>query len=169
MLFASTLGGGIREHIFWKNYFFHCAYTRYEAGLSIDEIWSEALQLGLDSKIVNNKNTPSSLPIPVLPTTTNTQDEGEETITFAAEIINPQVQIEPNGATITTTELFGNEGAVTTQPKIRSESEYEMIDDDKLLFDTSLNNADNSDGPVLATDYELDELEAEIARELLED
>ena len=32
--------GGQREVIFWKNYFFHCAYTRYEAGLSIDEIWS---------------------------------------------------------------------------------------------------------------------------------
>jgi len=32
--------GGQRELIFWKNYFFHCAYTRYEAGLSIDEIWS---------------------------------------------------------------------------------------------------------------------------------
>ncbi len=32
--------GGQREVIFWKNYFFHCAYARYEAGLSIDEIWS---------------------------------------------------------------------------------------------------------------------------------
>lgn len=32
--------GGERESTFWKNYFFHCAYTRYEAGLSIDEIWS---------------------------------------------------------------------------------------------------------------------------------
>lgn len=32
--------GGQRELTFWKNYFFHCAYTRYEAGLSIDEIWS---------------------------------------------------------------------------------------------------------------------------------
>ena len=31
--------GGERERIFWKNYFFHCAYSRYEAGLSIDEIW----------------------------------------------------------------------------------------------------------------------------------
>lgn len=31
--------GGERERIFWKNYFFHCAYARYEAGLSIDEIW----------------------------------------------------------------------------------------------------------------------------------
>ena len=34
-------GGGTRETAFWRNYFFHCAYTRYEAGLSIDEIWCE--------------------------------------------------------------------------------------------------------------------------------
>lgn len=27
--------------MFWRNYFFNCAYARYEAGLSIDEIWSE--------------------------------------------------------------------------------------------------------------------------------
>ncbi|KAL7468217.1 hypothetical protein ACHAXS_008446 [Conticribra weissflogii] len=32
--------GGEKEVAFWKNYFFHCAYARYEAGLSIDEIWS---------------------------------------------------------------------------------------------------------------------------------
>ena len=32
--------GGAREAVFWRNYFFHCAYARYEAGLSIDEIWS---------------------------------------------------------------------------------------------------------------------------------
>jgi hypothetical protein len=25
--------GGHRELIFWKNYFFHCAYTRYEVRL----------------------------------------------------------------------------------------------------------------------------------------
>jgi len=37
---ARLSSGGERELVFWKNYFFHCAYTRYEAGLSIDEIWS---------------------------------------------------------------------------------------------------------------------------------
>mmetsp|Transcript_2642 Transcript_2642/g.7292 ORF Transcript_2642/g.7292 Transcript_2642/m.7292 type:complete len:398 (-) Transcript_2642:338-1531(-) len=38
---SSLSGGGSRETIFWKNYFFHCAYCRYEAGLSVDEVWSE--------------------------------------------------------------------------------------------------------------------------------
>jgi len=33
-------GAGEKESTFWRNYFFHCAYTRYENGLSIDEIWS---------------------------------------------------------------------------------------------------------------------------------
>ena len=37
--------GGHRERTFWKNYFFHCAYARYEAGLSIDEIWCPEQQV----------------------------------------------------------------------------------------------------------------------------
>eukprot|EP00573_Skeletonema_grethae_P002159 CAMPEP_0201690078 /NCGR_PEP_ID=MMETSP0578-20130828/3553_1 /ASSEMBLY_ACC=CAM_ASM_000663 /TAXON_ID=267565 /ORGANISM="Skeletonema grethea, Strain CCMP 1804" /LENGTH=346 /DNA_ID=CAMNT_0048174927 /DNA_START=158 /DNA_END=1198 /DNA_ORIENTATION=- len=37
--------GGDRERTFWKNYFFHCAYARYEAGLSIDEIWCPEQQV----------------------------------------------------------------------------------------------------------------------------
>ena len=40
-LLCLDAGGGDREKVFWRNYFFHCAYTRYEAGLSIDEIWSD--------------------------------------------------------------------------------------------------------------------------------
>jgi len=38
---SSLSGGGARERVFWRNYFFHCAFTRYEAGLSIDEIWGD--------------------------------------------------------------------------------------------------------------------------------
>jgi hypothetical protein len=48
-LFVSS-GGGPREKVFWHNYFFHCAYTRYEAGLSIDEIWSFQPETGETSK-----------------------------------------------------------------------------------------------------------------------
>lgn len=48
--------GGQREVIFWKNYFFHCAYTRYEAGLSIDEIWSNEPR-----RPASTTNTPTAL------------------------------------------------------------------------------------------------------------
>merc|ERR1712232_338567 len=51
---ASLSGGGERERIFWKNYFFHCAFTRYEAGLSIDEIWNQEAQLKAMEKLQNH-------------------------------------------------------------------------------------------------------------------
>lgn len=44
--------GGERERMFWKNYFFHCAYARYEAGLSIDEIWCPEQQAKNQTKIL---------------------------------------------------------------------------------------------------------------------
>jgi hypothetical protein len=57
--------GGERERMFWKNYFFHCAYARYEAGLSIDEIWCPEKQAKIpvaseeesdDYDVVNNSD-----------------------------------------------------------------------------------------------------------------
>jgi len=45
--------GGQRELIFWKNYFFHCAYTRYEAGFSIDEIWSNESRASRPASVVD--------------------------------------------------------------------------------------------------------------------
>ena len=38
---AALAGAGEREKSFWRNYFFHCALARYEAGLSVDEIWGD--------------------------------------------------------------------------------------------------------------------------------
>ena len=104
-------------------------------------------------------------PVPIPTTTTGHSDEVEETITFAADDIKTQVTVEPTSTTAT---LFGNDGAATTADT-RAESDYEMIDDDKLLLDASLTNADNSNvqsSTADDADYELDELEAEIAREL---
>uniref|UniRef100_A0A7S2VAW2 BSD domain-containing protein n=1 Tax=Entomoneis paludosa TaxID=265537 RepID=A0A7S2VAW2_9STRA len=47
---SSLSGGGARESVFWKNYFFHCAYSRYEAGLSVDEVWSEEAVMKFDEE-----------------------------------------------------------------------------------------------------------------------
>jgi hypothetical protein len=94
-------------------------------------------------------------------------DEVEETITFGTDNISTtQVEVAPRS---TTAGLFDQESAAMTS-EMRTESDYEMIDDDKLLLDTSLNNTDSSNVLTSTTDdaadYELDELEAEIAREL---
>ena len=164
-LIAHIIGGGTREHIFWKNYFFHCAYTRYEAGLSIDEIWSDDVPDEHPPDIdFNNKNSSSSQTLPCPPVMASQKEEAEETITFDAADVNAQVKDEMVTAT---TGLFGQDTIGTKE--IRTESDYEMIDEDKLLLDTSLNNSAPENVPSAGADeadYELDELEAEIAREL---
>lgn len=95
--------------------------------------------------------------MPSPPVMASQKEEAEETITFDADDVNAQVKVEPATAT---TGLFGQD---TTG------SDYEMIDEDKLLLDTSLNKNAAGNVPLAGADeadYELDELEAEIAREL---
>jgi hypothetical protein len=95
-------------------------------------------------------------------------DEVEETITFANEAISTvpaPATMKP--ASETTVGLFDQGNAKTNE--MRSESDYEMIDD-KVSLETSVQNAAKSNELTLPIpdddNYELDELEAEIAREL---
>lgn len=156
-IYHFDLGGGARERIFWKNYFFHCAYTRYEAGLSIDEIWSEE-----DRSAAPSFQSPSV----AVASTALDIEEVEETITFNDEEDDTATKKEKSD------ELFVtgvDSTAGTLQPTtLRSESDYEMVDDDgsRLIVDSFINNDECIDSPIEDGDYELDELEAEIAREL---
>lgn len=56
-------GAGEKETLFWKNYFFHCAFTRYEKGLSVDEIWSQKPKASITDEMtsVAAKATEASL------------------------------------------------------------------------------------------------------------
>jgi hypothetical protein len=156
------VGGGIREHIFWKNYFFHCAYTRYEAGLSIDEIWSEVPIEDTNQPPAESKSNTLST-IPLVSTIAGKSDEVEETITFDVEKTS-NVSV-PTTIAEQAPQLFDHDDTTTAAP---SEPDYEMMNDDTLLMDSTLNiNNDGAIGePLDDGDYELDELEAEIAREL---
>jgi hypothetical protein len=133
-------GGGEREKVFWRNYFFHCANARYEAGLSIDEIWCEDQQKsdkpdGTDADQAEAKTR-------------------EETITFdnADEKADSEKKAFPAEPVTDTDAPFSTE----TEP-ISEVNDFEMVagDDD--------GGADDN-----VVDYELDALEAEIARELEE-
>jgi hypothetical protein len=153
-LFYFLLGGGARERIFWKNYFFHCAYTRYEAGLSIDEIWSEGDQ----------SSTPASLAVA---SATLENDEVEDTITFNNE---EEADVGTNNEKADALFVPGVAPSSGTSQKttLRSESDYEMVDVDgsKIIVDLVVQNDEVINTPMEDADYELDELEAEIAREL---
>ncbi|GKY93053.1 hypothetical protein MPSEU_000273600 [Mayamaea pseudoterrestris] len=146
----SKYGVGESELTFWRNYFFHCAFCRYEAGLSIDEIWSENQPIAPTSKA-----TAASAP------------REEETIVFKhpaddAKLSETEKAFPAEPATDVKAPL-GNlsvDDNETSSPAA-STTEYDMVGDN---FDQDLaGGLDDTDAGV---DYELDELEAEIAREL---
>mmetsp|Transcript_28360 Transcript_28360/g.81511 ORF Transcript_28360/g.81511 Transcript_28360/m.81511 type:complete len:323 (+) Transcript_28360:100-1068(+) len=134
-------GGGPREKVFWHNYFFHCAYTRYEAGLSIDEIWSyqpeaaeatnEAVQAAeeAEEEVVFADHDVQG-------------DEGVVENTFDADEVGSEKKKDAESSNFESQE---------TSPSGSASSEFEMLDEGEMEA---------------GTDPELDELEAEIAREL---
>lgn len=143
-IFFLLLGGGDREKVFWHNYFFHCAYTRYEAGLSIDEIWSFQ---PAEEKAANEASS-----------TSISQASAEETVVFDGgedEQAAPDSSSAPdeiNGENVDATESASGVAVSSNSPSESTASDYELVDGG-----TSGANA---------ADSELDELEAEIAREL---
>jgi hypothetical protein len=155
LIYCFISGGGARERIFWKNYFFHCAYTRYEAGLSIDEIWSEEDRLSapVASNVVSS---------------TLDGEESEEMITF-----NDDEGVDEGSQNEKSDEKcvpgVAPASGTSQRTTFRSESDYELVDADgsKInVVDSIIQNDEGIDAPLEDADYELDELEAEIAREL---
>lgn len=150
----STLsGGGERERIFWKNFFFHCAFARYEAGLSIDEIWSE-------EPVVVSGSIASSAQNEEATSATGTE---EETIVFESNEASPPAETTKAPTDTEGGWEAGSSAAGKSEPKVsRQSSDFDMMDD---LDDIGGNGKDKEEADEEG-DYELDELEAEIAREL---
>lgn len=150
----STLsGGGERERIFWKNFFFHCAFTRYEAGLSIDEIWSEEQPDTLASSVHTEEAKASA------------SGTEEETITFeggeGSQVSDNKLPAEREASEAG--DSSAAEKSVSGANVTRETSEFEMVDG---MDDIEGSDKEKKDGDGEAEDYQLDELEAEIAREL---
>ena len=149
----STLsGGGDRERIFWKNFFFHCAFTRYEAGLSIDEIWSE-------EQINESIHSSSHSGERVEPSAAGNE---EETILFESSEASQSADHKLPAEKISETGDSSSGQKPEHSPRVtRDSSDFEMVDDLDEIEDKNNENEEAGSG-----DYELDELEAEIAREL---
>jgi hypothetical protein len=141
------IGGGEREKVFWRNYFFHCAYTRYEAGLSIEEIWSDQPPM-VESTEASVEEVEESTE--------------EETITFVNDAEEDGPDAQP-----ATTKAFATDPSASTHA--RNEGEKDTNSGGALEggdFEMVGDSGGDSDEVLDAADYELDELEAEIAREL---
>jgi hypothetical protein len=146
---------------FWKNYFFHCAYARYEAGLSIDEIWS------------NRTDTPEAAG-------TKGRDEGfdildhasasDEEIVFDGLTLNDQKSRKLENVSPVQQKTFeGGEVNVANENKIHATDQLKS--DVVSSSDSVVESSRGGDYEFVATinddeEEPLDELEAEIAAAL---
>lgn len=149
---SNLSGGGERERIFWKNFFFHCAFTRYEAGLSIDEIWSDEHVAEALASSLHKEDSNAAAEV----------DE-EETITFESGETSKPTEKAPAEKETSESGDSSVDNRSEQKPKVtRESSDFDMVDD----LDEFDGNAKGGDETEEAVDYEMDELEAEIAREL---
>jgi len=177
----STLtGAGEKEKLFWKNYFFHCAYTRYEKGLTIEEIWerkpapptTEEMAASASSTNATNVESPSSVggdSQSVELTFESDDDAGTDGSSLDASSLPPLAA----GTTATSSSNSNIAGLSTILPSTNqsglskttsppaSVASYEIVD--------VLGKEDNFGGLENDDSDDLDDLEAEIARELEED
>ena len=195
---------------FWRNYFFHCAFTRYEAGLSIDEIWSDeppaaaAGAAGGGEATGNTASPTASAGATSAPSPTSNTNDTEETITFGKDAPNNTLaelaaQTYNSAADLVVGAAVAAAGATGSPAQQQRQQQQEdevatnnnttsIIDDASASATTATSGFemvsesgaysrgvvgdDDDDGDLAVSEtesYELDELEAEIARELLED
>lgn len=148
---ATTVGGGARERVFWQNYFFHCAYTRYEAGLSIDEIWS-----------YQETGSVEDVATAAIGAANDGEVEDEEVVfdgsTSAAGVSSGETEVAFHDDSVGANQAASTLAAATATAdsneveRVQSTNDFELVDE--------------ADGDDVVGDPELDELEAEIAREL---
>ncbi len=166
-------GAGEKETLFWKNYFFHCAYTRYQQGLSVEEIWSSKPKAIITGN--NEVNTSSTNIHQANEPTLNDiiADEDDETVELDLDEEVDNVLEEDNddanqsqhsipNATSAASEVDVQNGEMP-DPKEKQSTRSDSVSEFEIVNE-AIANIDNSDDL-----DDLDDLEAEIARELGED
>ncbi len=175
---AQLTNAGKTEKIFWKNYFFNCAFHRYDKGLSVEEIWvvdSNREATSLDEKSSLSQTISASLAAAVQSVNSmrsqdveahddaDTDDSIELTFEQEAEATKTDTSVSSSAQEVATMldkkSLHSNNNVsdedLTGSAVVSDTSAYEIVE--TAIIDTD------------ALDEELDELEAEIARELGED
>lgn len=166
-----TPGGGEREHYFWKNFFFHCAYARYEAGLSIDEIWND--EDPAERKTKQDAEAAAAAVAATEKTGEPATPTDEETITFDNNNESASPSNTPGTSNATTPATTTQETSIPSAEPAAEGKSSEAPPTSTDEADTSANDYENISSDNFddgfgedGFDAELDELEAEIAREL---
>lgn len=179
---AHLSGAGSQENKFWKNYFQHCAVIRKQVGMSVTEIWRDTDQTSADSvstaksgehenEIVFSRSSSNSSETAAADNTTSSNNKQQ---TPSEEKQNPaffNVGIPTNVTTTfaaSASKLVGGlfsatpaEGDGQAQEDKREGDEltdsFEIIKDKRSVSYSDKNESGEDD---------LDDLEAEIAKEL---
>ena len=160
------IGAGDTEYYFWKNYFYNCAVVRSKIGLSNGEIWDvPTVANGRETSVVETLNQNAETKnVSTDHDQTTSQNEGISTANDVDAIgDNASIIFETSSVASTSMVSLHSNNVGTSAPNTISSSpdkDYEII----LPSDGSKDVLDN----VLDTDGDeaLDDLEAEIAREL---
>jgi hypothetical protein len=155
--------------------------------LSIDEIWSEltdeerapvidttSATAASGATVASSQQSPPtsigslvmdaiSAQVSAMSEAPATETDVDETITFETSDAPGSVALDAESTALFAKHESASTTAVKPATKGPSESDFEMVGEDKL--DTEVEDG-AEDSPLGDEDYELDELEAEIAREL---
>jgi len=175
---SSLTGAGDKERLFWKNYFFHCAYTRYEKGLTIEEIWERKPAPPTTQQMAADADAANIKPSTTYADSSSSGVDDSESIELTFDIdAGSSHSTGGGGSSVDSSSLPPTPTAVADAnpstpglPNLSAVSptgggaasasmDYEIID---------VSGNDDSGGSE-DDDAELDDLEAEIARELEED
>eukprot|EP00566_Odontella_aurita_P020508 CAMPEP_0113551540 /NCGR_PEP_ID=MMETSP0015_2-20120614/14580_1 /TAXON_ID=2838 /ORGANISM="Odontella" /LENGTH=370 /DNA_ID=CAMNT_0000452441 /DNA_START=149 /DNA_END=1261 /DNA_ORIENTATION=- /assembly_acc=CAM_ASM_000160 len=156
---ADLCGAGEREVKFWKNYFFHCAYARYEAGLSIDEIWAVLPASGAVTPAESEGGAETA------------NNHGEETVTFDKSPLPDagtasQDSVQTPAAGVVTASSKAVPSLSETDAVISSPSPEESIGGADEIDESGASDFEVVSESGGGGNDDLDDLEAEIAREL---
>lgn len=160
--------GGSAEILLWKNYFYHCADIRSKIGLSNNEIWDYS---ELDSKPTSSSNnttvekTSNSSPTKVISPVTSSNAILSET----EEILkneDKETEFEPTSIGSSVAKNVAPSSAISpsnNDNQRKGSDDFEIIESSDSL---SVNENLMAGAETMSDDLDLDDLEAEIAREL---
>lgn len=160
-------GAGDKEYFFWKNYFYHCAVIRSKVGLSNSEIWdvpTVSSKVQIETNLMSSLPFLSSTPISILKMSTanaSVDDDGEDvSITFDSNSHDSSSALSVKSATIPSLDSTPDSQPNQSESPASSENDYDIISptDEQVAIAVSAGSTEGDD--------ELDDLAAEIAREL---
>jgi len=157
-------GTAVDEVVFWKNYFLNCALTRSDIGLSIHEIWGNDVHRPTDDELREQAKVSQKNPLLFSFQSKTTCPSKEEEITFDEDASSSLQGGDAKSCSSTSKSTTASGPSPSLPPLLGGGTKSISSDNDVNWRVTPPNDYD-----VVSTtpsDSDLEDLDAEIAREL---